>query len=406
MNIKTLLKDFIYMVWNNLIFILTSAVAVAVLFQATAFFMSREDADQEIDEMEEAEESPTIKVGEMEVFYNQETQDISVQPYLIDPFIEEIESWDAFGGDFTLNQNQESTLGFRDFERMTLEQYNPIENFLGLQERSREQFLFGEDSNLFVTMEVDQETGDMNVVRSHFGITDFIVDLNLTQDLDNLDIDEAEDTEGDLLFADFRMNTQDDVLLSVDTRYNWRYRSIYPRVYNQTRRFEVLSPETYQLGLDTIYSNGSAGRGALIRSVVASLIAGVILSTAVVFVWNLINKTINYSFVYGWASEDLFLHYGKKEKPKQIAFDILQAPKGPIVVLSEQNLSSELTDELSEYSDNIISANEVSDLSVGSSYQEFVIVVQRRETTKDWYRRQRKHLNAVRNRKIKIVELV
>lgn len=405
MNIKTLVKDFIYMVWNNLIFILTSAVAVAVLFQTAAFFMSREDVEQGVDENEESEESPTIKVGEMEVFYNQETQNISVQPYLVDSFIEEIEAWDNFGGDFTLNQNQESTLGFRDFERLTLEQYNPIENFLGLQERSRAQFLYDEDSNLFVTMEVDQETGEMNVVRSHFGITDFIVDLNLTDELDTLEMGDLEESEGDLLYADFRMNTQEDIFLSVDTKYNWRYRSIYPRVYNQTRRFEVLRPQSYQLGLDTIYTTASTGRGALIRSVIVSLIAGFVLSTAVVFVWNLINKTINYSFVYGWASEDLFLHYGKNDTVRQIAFDILQAPKEPIVVLAEQKLSSELANELSGYSNNLIKAREISELSVGNQYQEFVLVVQRRKTTKDWYRRQRKHLDAIRNRKIKIVEL-
>lgn len=405
MNIKKLVKDFISMIWNNLIFILTSAVAVAVLFQAAAFLLSRENIVQEVDESDQSEESPTIQVGEMEIYYNKDTQDISVQPYLIYSLIEEIESWNNFGGDFALNQNQDSTLGFREFDRTRQDQYNPVQNFLGLQGRSREQFMYGEDDNLFVTMEVDQETGEMNVVRSHFGITDFIVDLNLNQDLEVINTDEEEASEDDLLYADFRMNTQEDVFISLDTRYNWRYRSVYPRVFNQNRRFEVMRPQLYQLGVENFYSSVTSGRGALIQSVVTSLIAGIIISTVIVFVWNLINKTINYSFVYGWASEDLFLHYGKNDGPRHVAFDMLQSANGPIVVLSEHDLSSELTKELNEYSSNLIRVKEVSDLSVGSIYQEFVLVVQRKRTTKDWYRRQRKHLDAIRDRKIKIVEL-
>lgn len=143
----------------------------------------------------------------------------------------------------------------------------------------------------------------------------------------------------------------------------------------------------------------------LLLQFVVGLIIGLIVGFGVAVLKVLLSDKIQYGFTYGWASKDIYIKEQEQVSDQKIAHDILSSDLNSLVVLSEQKLSESLEVELDKVDSKQFSVEkEISQLSLDKTVDEFIIIVTRHHTTKDWYQAQRKDLQLYPNARVKIVE--
>lgn len=403
MYIQSFLKDIWRMLRDNKWIVLISTVVIFAIFLGVNYFIRQMNSTQEQD----SEENQQIQVGTIDIYSDREFENISFYPSLPNDLINEIYEWEQFSGDFTLSTNGDSELDFSNEQFDPEEPYNPLESFLGLEDIQRQSVLYDEETGeYYMTVRVDPENGNMTAVGSHYGVSDYLIDLNINDTTEESTFDNTvNDNVDSIMDVSFGMDPGGGRLARFETYYNWQYGVSFPRSFSNERNFYVFDPTPYNV-LSNESSNVSNFLNASSSEIIVFLVVSLFLSTVLIFVWNILNKKINYSFSYGWSSNDLYLQYDETGTEDQLVFNMLQSKFDKLVILSEEKLPENIISKISNVKEKDVQiVHETNELSLNKLVNEFTIVIQRGLTHKEWYNRQRKLLKAYRDINIKIIEI-
>lgn len=143
----------------------------------------------------------------------------------------------------------------------------------------------------------------------------------------------------------------------------------------------------------------------LIRSVLG-LLFGILVGLVIAVLKVILNDKIKYSFTYGWNTTDIYIKETKSTPAPKTAHDILSSQVNSLAIISEKSLSNELLKELNSYNSREYNVyNNIANISLDKQVNEFVFIIERNETTKNWYNKQRNDLKLYPNSRVKIVEI-
>ncbi len=408
MNLTSFLKDLWEVVKDYRKVILMMTLISAVLLMGLFYFVRQVDqSNEDLVAENTAEQENYTQIGNIEIYQEENQEDFQLVPALPQEVIEEIHSWDTFRSYFSLHTSDptvDRSLSLADY----LEEDpsgNPLELFLGLDPKQRKNIRIHPDTErAYVTFEIDPENGNARMVNVQEGFNDFRIQLEV-EDEEGTFASEIPDDTDDLVNFKIGMTPGDAQLGYLESVFDWEGGLDYPRMFGQKANFYITDPVPFT-PIPALTSDASQNYQVIIMVTLISILIGLLISLIVAFLMALFNDTIKYSFAYGWAADDLFLQYDSNASGKQVAFDILQSDFSSIAVISQYELPDNLSQLIQSSSSKQVSlVEEISDLSLDEKIEEFVIVVQRDRTEKNWYNRQRKHLEAFRNKSVKVVEL-
>lgn len=404
MNLSTFIKDFWQMVKDYKWMILIIAVVTTVLSLGLIVFLN--DVEKSANtEGESADSEPFTKVGTMDIYADSKYERFRIESQLPQPVIDEIHTWETFHSTFTLNTSNPAIQTGQAVQGMFEESLNPLQAFLGIDPTQHDNIKIDPDTGkAYATVEIDPENGDVRLVNVQEGFNDFRIQLDVNADDGTFAEEIPEDTD-DLLYLKLGMTPGNPQLAYIGTTYDWKSGTSYPRMFGQTRNFYFTDPVTYIPTPIINTENGLSIRSLVVPGLV-SLVIGLILGLAFSLVWAIFNKKIRYGFVYGWDVEDIYLKYDSTDDSKQITYDMLQSNLNNIAVISQYDLPEDLSNELERSVEKHAAVYpEISDIPLNTRVEEFALVIQRNQTTKEWYQRQRQHLKTYRQKSVKIVEI-
>jgi len=395
-DIWQLIKDYKWVILG--VTVLTTILSLVLV----VFISNRDEATEQTTGSEETEYQ---KVGMVDIYADENNEDFQLEPHLPQSVIDEIHSWDTFRSHFSLHSSDpelnETTPATGYFE----ESSNPIEDFLGIDPTQHDNVKIHPDTgNAYATVEINPDNGNISLVNVQEGFNDFRIQLDVDAEEDTFAENIGEDTD-DLLNFKIGMTPGSEQLGYIESAYNWTGGLNFPRMFSQRSNFYITDPVAYTPTPTVSQNNGISIRGLMLPTAIA-IIIGLMLGIVFAFAWALFNKTIQYGFAYTWSADDLYLRYDHSDNESQITYDMLQSNFHHLAIISEDALPEELAQEIQNTDGKEANIyNEISDISLENNIEEFVLVVQRNQTSKDWYHRQRKHLKTYREKSVKIVEI-
>ncbi|MBM6614268.1 hypothetical protein JTF06_05130 [Desemzia sp. RIT804] len=141
---------------------------------------------------------------------------------------------------------------------------------------------------------------------------------------------------------------------------------------------------------------------------VASLFIGVFVGIIFAFLKVIFNKKIMYAFSYHWNERDVFIDLSDEVGCLRLENSIVQPDFGRKVILSEKdiddNKKNKLKTLISDRSSLSFSIN-VHEINSLVTVDEFIFIIKRTETTKEWYQSQRKQLKIFDSSVVKIIQI-
>ena len=402
MSLRSFIKDIWQLIKDYKWTILIITIITTILSLALAIFVSRQDESAEQDTNEDREYH---KVGMVDIYADSDSENFQLEPHLPQTVIDEIHNWDTFRAFFSLNSSDPEITESEPLNNYFEDSSNPIEDFLGIDPTQHENIKIHPDSgNAYMTLEIDPENGSMRMVNVQEGFNDFRIQLDVEAEEGTFAEDIGEDTD-DLVNFKIGMTPGAEQLGYIESAYNWTGGLNFPRMFAQRKNFYITDPVAFTPSPSIKQDNGLSAQNLILPASI-SVVIGLILGIAFSFVWAIFNKRIQYSFTYGWSADDLYLKYDDYDGPKQITYDMLQSNFQHLAIISETELPEEIIQSIQRSKGKEVQFyNEISDIGLDQNNEEFVLVIQRNQTTKDWYQRQRKHLKAYRQKSIKIVEI-
>ncbi|MBM6615955.1 hypothetical protein JTF06_13770 [Desemzia sp. RIT804] len=165
--------------------------------------------------------------------------------------------------------------------------------------------------------------------------------------------------------------------------------------------------------ISSVTENGSTSFSVknIIIILAASLIGGTLLGFVITIMRYLFSEKIYYGFSYSWNEEDLYINLPNDNLYKNISPIILQPLSSSKVILSEK-VYDELENQIKEKVKNVVVNNkthlyfekDVLDIDPSLQVDEFIIIIKRTETTKNWYNKQREYLKNYPLSLVKVVQ--
>lgn len=211
-------------------------------------------------------------------------------------------------------------------------------------------------------------------------------------------------TSSNVMMMTINVGSNEENLAVANAYENWFENTTAP-FFEDKEVFLISDPELSGNIPVNSDNNSLSMRTVMIRSVLG-LLLGVLVGMVIAILKAILNDKIKYSFTYGWNTNDIHIKETKSASAAKAAHDILSSQVNSIAIVSEKSLSNELLKELN--SNNSRSYNiydNIANISLDNKVDEFVLVIERNETTKDWYSKQRNDLKLYPNSRVKIVEI-
>lgn len=401
MTFSYFLKNVLQLIKNRIILITIVTLTTILLSFGLTYVVSRAPLTEPAD----SEEVQLLQVGHIELFQNPENGDYHLKPYIPETAIEEINSWSNFRAAFSLNSTDPDLKAEQAIIRDEEIPSNPIEDFLGLDPTQYNNVRIHPDTGkMYMTYEIDPQSGASRVVSVKEGFNDFRVQLDVDAEEGTFAEGIAEEAD-DLLNVKIGMTPGQAQLGYLEAAYDWKSGITYPRAFANRTYVYVEEAQPY-----TVFNFAGDNSHLSLRQIIAvgiiSTFIGFSLGTALAFALALFEKKINYSFAYTWDSDDLFLPFSSHDKAQHVVYDMLQSSHQNLALITENPLPGDISEALSvPVPKDLVVYTEISEMPLDNPTEEFVLVVQRGKTTKEWYQRQRKHLRAFQNVAVKVVEI-
>lgn len=403
MTLRSFMKDMWKLLKDYKWVILAATLITTIFAMVLIIFISRQD--QPSDQTVDGEELNYTKVGSVELYADSTFENFQLEPHLPDTVIEQLHEWETFRAFFSLNSSNPEIEATQAIDNFFDKDSNPIEAFLGLDPTQHNNIKIHPDTgNAYATVEINQENGTVRLVNVQEGFNDFRIQLDVDAEDGTFAENIGEDAD-DLMHFKIGMTPGAAQFGYLESVYNWQEGINFPRMLAQRKNFYITDPVSF-VPPTVLSSSDSISIRSLVVPGAISVVIGLFVGVALAFVLAIFNNKIKYSFTYGWAADDLYLQYDDEDSPKQISYDMLQSNFNQLAIISETALPTALQNHVENVEGKVVNiVSEISELDLGSQIQEFILVIQKNETSKKWYGRQRQHLNAYRNKAVKIIEL-
>ena len=403
MSLRAFIKDIWQLIKDYKWVILGVTIVTTILALVLVVFVNKQESATE--QSADPETREYHKVGMLDIYTDQEGENFQIEPHLPQEVIDEIHEWDTFRAFFALNSSDPELTASEPLNNYFEDSSNPLEDFLGIDPTQHDNIKIHPDTGkAYMTLEIDPENGGMKMVNVQEGFNDFRIQLDVDAEEGTFAEDIGEDTD-DLLNFKIGMTPGQEQLGYIESAYDWTSGLNFPRMFAQRKNFYFSDPVAYKPTTTIQQDNGLSIKNLMLPAAI-SVVIGLILGIAFSFMWAIFNKNIQYGFVYGWSADDLYLKYDDSDNVQQITYDMLQSNFYQLAIITENELPAELTQAIQNTKGKEANVyHEISDIGLEERVEEFVLVVQRNLTTKDWYQRQRKHLKTYRQKSVKIVEI-
>jgi len=210
-------------------------------------------------------------------------------------------------------------------------------------------------------------------------------------------------TSSNVFTLTVQLGSEDENLAVAEAYYNWLEQANTPFFSDKTV-YTVSEPEITETQTLAQTEDSVSIQNILVQLFVG-LIGGVVIGIIFAFIKAILDSKIRYSFTYGWHPNDIYLKNEKDVPAKTIAQDVLRSEHNNISLISESPVSNELKEQLEQFNDKNVSIfSSVSNLPLDMQPREFVLMIQRNQTNKNWYQKQRRELKLYPTSMIKIVE--
>lgn len=407
MTLYAFMSEIWRMTKDYLKLIIATIVVVVIAGFGFQYVISLFDSTTDI---EDSLDDDTInQVGTISLHADSDFENIRLNPELHPDLIEEIKMMEGFSTDFAINtgaeEEENDEMGNEPvIDLDSFEEANILELLLGIDSTQHTQIYEDPDTgNLLMSMEINADSGNIRLVEARNDTDVIEVQLDVSDAVENGDFN-LPSTDADLMNIGWNFTPNGDQLMSVSAIYDLISGMNYPIQLNDNRKnITVANPTEF---IPLINSNQG---GINIRSIIIQLVilvfGGTFLGMGIAFVLAILSKTIKYSFTYGWNPDELFLKFDSSDSSEMIAHDMLVSNKNNVAVVSQSQIAENIVSELSSTSKDVSIFDSIEQLDVSDKIDEIVLVVQRNITSKEWYRKQRKHIRAYRNIDIKIAEL-
>lgn len=135
---------------------------------------------------------------------------------------------------------------------------------------------------------------------------------------------------------------------------------------------------------------------SLVISSIVGLILGIVIMLGVAVVASLFSKKLNYSFTYTWNEEDQFLLSDSRLENEDEVSQLIQLPlqKGKVLLL-ESGVENKLKETVTTMKPDFIEQkHSLADIDLNETITEVIIVIDSKSTSRAWYRKQRRLLEA------------
>lgn len=213
-------------------------------------------------------------------------------------------------------------------------------------------------------------------------------------------------TSSHIMHITFDIGSSEENLTVAEAYYNWFETTDFSFFDNKDVYYLAQPALVTDEDLQTA-SSGSFSLTTFAVRFVFAVFAGLVLGVLVSFISALFSKTIQYGFTYGWDENDIFLNYTGSKDAKAIVNSMLRSEYNQIAIISEFPLSETILEEIKnpEYAGKQLRIYaDIAEMDVSEKVQEFILVVERKKTTKEWYQNQRKQLKAFRHTAVKIIQ--
>ncbi|MDN6730690.1 MAG: hypothetical protein L0L39_00770 [Atopostipes suicloacalis] len=349
------------------------------------------------------------QVGVISLYADSDFENIRLNPELHPDLIQEIKGMKSFSTDFAVNTNPEEDVDDEVGSEPVIdldgfETANILELLLGIDPTQHSRLYEDPDTgNLLMSLEINANSGDVRLIEAT-NTTDVLeVQLNIAEAAEMGEFS-FPSTDADLMNIGWNFTPDGDSLMSINAVYDFISGMNYPIQLNDNRRnIRVANPTKFNpiIGSD----QSSFNLKDVITRLILLFFGGTLLGFGIAFFLSILSKTIKYSFTYGWNADELFLKFDEKDSAKVVAHGMLVSENNNFAIVAENQLDGSLVSELSRTSKDVGIFNSIEQLDVSDRIDEIVLVVQRNMTSKDWYRKQRKHVKAYRNIDIKIAEV-
>lgn len=214
------------------------------------------------------------------------------------------------------------------------------------------------------------------------------------------------DTSTNIMTVSFGIGTGEENREAAEVYYEW-FSTTDLAFFDDKSVFEISEPQVMEKETIDEQLETNSPISIIIR-LILTLFGGIVLGVVISLMRVLFNKKIMYGFAYSWGEEDIYLNYSDNNQYNDIAHSIAQPNFGNKVILSETDLNSDFRKSLKELAQdksNLIFSSNVSQVDSTIAVDEFVIIVKRKESTKQWYQNQRRQLKSYRSSIIKVVQI-
>lgn len=403
MSLRSFIKDIWQLIKDYKWMILGITIITTLLSLALVVFVNRQESSSE--QSTDPETRKYQKVGMIDIYTDKDGENFQIEPHLPQTVIDDIHEWDTFRAFFSLNSSDPELTESEPLNNYFEDSSNPIEDFLGIDPTQHDNIKIHPDTgNAYMTLEINPDNGDMKLVNVQEGFNDFRIQLDVDAEEGTFAEDISEDTD-DLMNFKIGMTPGSEQLGYIESAYNWTSGLNFPRMFAQRKNFYFSDPVAFTPTPTIKQDNGLSVKGLIVPASI-SIVIGLILGIAFSFMWAIFNKNIQYGFAYGWSVDDLYLKYDNGDNVKQITYDMLQSEFHHLAIITENELPGDLAQVIQNTEGKEADIyKEISDIGLDERIEEFVLVIQRNLTSKEWYQRQRKHLKTYRQKSVKIVEI-
>ncbi|MGE7367136.1 hypothetical protein ACQKKE_10995 [Desemzia incerta] len=235
-------------------------------------------------------------------------------------------------------------------------------------------------------------------------ILDSSDNTNESLDLNRINVEKHPSTN--IMMVSFGVGSKEENLKIAEAYYEWLNTTQFP--FFEDKQIYFMSEPGAIETIENASVNEPLNFTRVIILTVASLFAGIFLGIILSFFKAIFSKKIMYGFSYHWKEKDTFLILDNDLSTRELENSIIYPNIGNKVILSERKIDNDIVKKINQLTlekSSLFFDTNVHHINPSLNVDEFVFIIKRKETSKEWYQIQRKQLKNYTNSLVKIIQI-
>lgn len=227
---------------------------------------------------------------------------------------------------------------------------------------------------------------------------------NESLDLNRINVEKHPSTN--IMMVSFGVGSKEENLKIAEAYYEWLNTTQFP-FFEDKQIYFMSEPEAIET-IEITSVTEPLNFTRVIILTVASLFAGILLGIILSFFKAILSKKIMYGFSYHWNEKDTFLILDSVLSTRELENSIIYPNIGNKIILSEKKIDNDIVKTINQLTlekSSLFFDTNVHHINPSLNVDEFVFIIKRKETSKEWYQIQRKQLKNYTNSLVKIIQI-